>query len=149
MSITFASVRCLGTFFPSHYLTQSLYSRAKLIEARGLTWRPTPAPEEQAFKAMKASLAAGCNFWNAGEFYGTESYNSLHLHNKYFTKYPEDADKVVLSVKGVLVNMHPDGRCVVKSFLKSSLHTVESEVLQFCVEENKSRLTTLSIVQRT
>ena len=99
---------------------------------------------------MRASLAAGCNFWNAGEFYGTESYNSLHLLNKYFTKYPEDADKVVLSVKGVLVNMHPDGRCVIKSFLKSSpLHTVESEVLQFCVEENKSRLTTLSKVQRT
>jgi aryl-alcohol dehydrogenase-like predicted oxidoreductase len=78
--------------------------------SRGLTWRPTPAPEEQAFKAMRASLAAGCNFWNAGEFYGTESYNSLHLLNKYFTKYPEDADKVVLSVKGVLMNMHPDGR---------------------------------------
>ncbi len=67
---------------------------------------------------MKASLAAGCNFWNAGEFYGTESYNSLHLLNKYFTKYPEDADKVVLSIKGVLVNMHPDGRCVMKSLLK-------------------------------
>jgi hypothetical protein len=51
---------------------------------------------------MKASLAAGCNFWNAGEFYGTESYNSLHLLNRYFTKYPEDADKVVLSIKGVV-----------------------------------------------
>jgi len=75
----------------------------------GLTWRPFPPPEEQAFKAMKASLAAGCNFWNAGEFYGTESYNSLHLLNKYFAKYPEDADKVVLSIKGVLHNMHPDG----------------------------------------
>jgi len=75
----------------------------------GLTWRPTPTPEEQAFKAMKASLTAGCNFWNAGEFYGTESYNSLHLLNKYFTKYPEDADKVVLSIKGVLKDMHPDG----------------------------------------
>jgi len=75
----------------------------------GLTWRPTPTPDEQAFKAMKASLAAGCNFWNAGEFYGTESYNSLHLLNKYFTKYPEDADKVVLSIKGVLKDMHPDG----------------------------------------
>jgi len=75
----------------------------------GLTWRPTPTPEEQAFKAMKASLTAGCNFWNAGEFYGTESYNSLHLLNKYFTKYPEDADKVVLSIKGVLKDMNPDG----------------------------------------
>jgi aryl-alcohol dehydrogenase-like predicted oxidoreductase len=28
---------------------------------------------------------------------------------KYFTKYPEDADKVVLSIKGGLNNMLPDG----------------------------------------
>jgi len=75
----------------------------------GFTWRPNPAPEEQAFKAMRASLAAGCNFWNAGEFYGTEEYNSLHLLNRYFTKYPEDASKVVLSIKGCLHNMAPDG----------------------------------------
>jgi pyridoxine 4-dehydrogenase len=59
---------------------------------------------------MRASLAAGSNLWNGAEFYGTQSYNSLHLLNKYFIKYPEDADKVVLSIKGVLVNMHPDGR---------------------------------------
>jgi len=58
---------------------------------------------------MKASLAAGCNFWNAGEFYGTPEYNSLHLLEAYFTKYPEDASKVVLSIKGGLKNMHPDG----------------------------------------
>jgi pyridoxine 4-dehydrogenase len=49
---------------------------------------------------MKAALDAGCNFWNGGEFYGTPEYNSLHLLEKYFTKYPEDADKVVLSIKG-------------------------------------------------
>jgi pyridoxine 4-dehydrogenase len=60
---------------------------------------------------MKASLAAGCNFWNAGEFYGTPEYNSLTLMAKYFTKYPEDAAKVVLSVKGGinLQTFHPDG----------------------------------------
>jgi len=49
---------------------------------------------------MKASLKAGCNFWNAGEFYGTPEYNSLHLMQQYFSKYPEDAEKVVLSIKG-------------------------------------------------
>lgn len=58
---------------------------------------------------MRASLAAGANFWNAGEFYGTPELNSLTLLNAYFTKYPEDASKVVLSVKGGLHNMHPDG----------------------------------------
>jgi pyridoxine 4-dehydrogenase len=35
-----------------------------------------------------------------GEFYGTPELNSLHLLNDYFTKYPEDADKVVISIKG-------------------------------------------------
>lgn len=58
---------------------------------------------------MKASLESGCNFWNAGEFYGTPEYNSLHLMEKYFTKYPEDASKVILSIKGGLNNMVPDG----------------------------------------
>lgn len=68
----------------------------------GLTWRPHPPSEEEAFKAMKAALARGCNFWNGGVFYGTPEHNSLTLLNKYFTKYPEDAAKVVLSIKGAL-----------------------------------------------
>lgn len=66
----------------------------------GFTWRPTPTPHEQAFKAMKAALANGMNFWNGGEFYGTPDNNSLTLLERYFTQYPEDADKVVLSIKG-------------------------------------------------
>lgn len=32
--------------------------------------------------------------------YGPTDANSLHLLNAYFTEYPEDADKVVLSMKG-------------------------------------------------
>jgi pyridoxine 4-dehydrogenase len=35
-----------------------------------------------------------------GLFYGTRDHNSLHLIKAYFDKYPEDADKVVLSIKG-------------------------------------------------
>lgn len=60
---------------------------------------------------MRTALEQGCNFWNAGEFYGTEDYNSLHLLEKYFTKYPEDAEKVVLSIKGGIdIPKHkPDG----------------------------------------
>ena len=49
---------------------------------------------------MRAALKNGCNFWNGGEFYGTPEYNSMTLLERYFTKYPEDADKVVLSIKG-------------------------------------------------
>jgi pyridoxine 4-dehydrogenase len=60
---------------------------------------------------MRAALKVGCNFWNGGEFYGTAEYNSLHLLQRYFTKYPEDADKVVLSIKGGVApgEMRPDG----------------------------------------
>ena len=60
---------------------------------------------------MKAALNSGCNFWNGGELYGKPHANSLHLLNRYFTKYPEDADKVVLSIKGAIApgEMRPDG----------------------------------------
>jgi pyridoxine 4-dehydrogenase len=60
---------------------------------------------------MHASLANGCNFWNGGEIYGPPSYNSMILLERYFAKYPEDAEKVVLSIKGG-INMAlftPDG----------------------------------------
>ncbi|KAF4306941.1 Aldo/keto reductase [Botryosphaeria dothidea] len=77
----------------------------------GMTWRANPQPFETSFKAMKAALEGGSNFWNAGEFYGTPEHNSLHLLRDYFTKYPEDADKVVISIKGGLKKgqLEPDG----------------------------------------
>ncbi|KAJ5185631.1 hypothetical protein N7491_006499 [Penicillium cf. griseofulvum] len=67
-----------------------------------MTWNPQPPSEEVCFETLNTSLDLGANFWNAGELYGTPEYNSLHLLNKYFTKYPENAEKVVLSVKGGL-----------------------------------------------
>ncbi|KXT16837.1 hypothetical protein AC579_6819 [Pseudocercospora musae] len=66
----------------------------------GLTWKKTPPPQEQSFAAMKAALESGINLWNGGEIYGTPEANSLQLLNAYFTKYPEDAKKVVISIKG-------------------------------------------------
>lgn len=62
---------------------------------------------------MKAALNAGANFWNGGVIYGTPNANSLHLLKAYFTQYPEDADKVVLSMKGCMdehgVDASPEG----------------------------------------
>lgn len=40
------------------------------------------------------------NCWNGGENYGPPEYNSLVLLERYFTKYPEDANNVILSIKG-------------------------------------------------
>ncbi len=58
---------------------------------------------------MKSALAAGANLWNGGEFYGKPGHNSLTLLNKYFTKYPQDAHKVVINIKGALgPDMMPD-----------------------------------------
>ncbi|KAM0816452.1 putative NADP-dependent oxidoreductase domain-containing protein [Seiridium cardinale] len=57
-------------------------------------------PYEECIKPMKAALENGANLWNAGTLYGPPDANSLQLLKYYFDKYPEDADKVVLSIKG-------------------------------------------------
>jgi pyridoxine 4-dehydrogenase len=89
----------------------SLSLTTKLTTTPGLTWRETPPSQEQAFDAMRTALSEGAIAWNGGEIYGTPERNSLHLLNEYFTKYPEDAEKVVLSIKGGCVpgTLMPDG----------------------------------------
>ncbi|KAI1455982.1 Aldo/keto reductase [Annulohypoxylon moriforme] len=66
----------------------------------GFTWRANPCPQEQAFEAMRTALKNGMNLWNGGEMYGVPEYNSLVLLERYLEKYPEDADKFVLTIKG-------------------------------------------------
>lgn len=51
---------------------------------------------------MRTAASLGATSWNGGEIYGSPERNSLHLLNEYFTKYPEDADKIVISIKGGL-----------------------------------------------
>ena len=60
---------------------------------------------------MRAALSSNCNLWDGGEFYGpSPDLNSLTLLRDYYTKYPEDADKVVLNIKGALrPGFIPDG----------------------------------------
>ena len=79
------------------YLSLITTQKISLTPTSGLTFPPQPV--EQCFKAMRAALDSGSNFWNAGTFYGTPEWNSITLLVAYFKKYPEDADKVVLSVK--------------------------------------------------
>ena len=73
---------------------------------------------------MRAALSAGCNLWDGGEFYGTPERNSLTLLEKYFTRYPEDVEKVILNIKGALrPDMTPDGS---PSFVRQSVeHCLE------------------------
>lgn len=77
--------------------------RLILTDATGLTWRPEPQPYEDSFKTMRKSLEVGANYWNGGELYGPPEANSLHLLKAYFEKYPEDREKVFLSIKGATV----------------------------------------------
>lgn len=49
---------------------------------------------------MKTAFTKGAVCWNGATFHGTSTYNSLHLLNAYFTQYPEDAGKVIISIKG-------------------------------------------------
>ncbi|KAL2837114.1 NADP-dependent oxidoreductase domain-containing protein [Aspergillus pseudoustus] len=65
-----------------------------------LTWGPNLLSQEEALKLMNTALESGSNFRNGGEFYGTPERNSLHMLFEYFSKYPENADKVFLSIKG-------------------------------------------------
>jgi len=60
---------------------------------------------------MNTALAHGATFWNGGEFYGPPERNSQVLLEEYFTKYPENAEKIIYSVKGGinLQNLHPEG----------------------------------------
>jgi aryl-alcohol dehydrogenase-like predicted oxidoreductase len=79
--------------------------------------------EDEAFEAMKAAIHAGATFWNGGVYYGFGPKGellNLQLVAKFFTKYPEYADKVFLSVKGGFnpAIMAPDGS---PEFLKSDV----------------------------
>lgn len=76
-----------------------------------MTWNSQPPSEEVCFETLNTALKQGANFWNGGEIYGTPERNSLHLLYNYFTKFPENADKVVLSIKGGSIPgmLHPDG----------------------------------------
>ena len=67
-------------------------------------------PKEAVIAAIKTAVEAGCTFLDGGEFYGTPKHNSLTILRSYFEKYPEDANKVVVNIKGALGPGHiPNG----------------------------------------
>ena len=60
--------------------------------------------DEETFKVLRSAVAAGVNLWNGADYYGSPDNNSLHLMKRYFTKYPEDAEKVVFTLKTGMVD---------------------------------------------
>lgn len=69
---------------------------------------PNHPSDDESIKILKAALELGANYWDAAAYYGTPDDNTLTLLAKYFERYPEDADKVLLNVKGCF-NGVPDG----------------------------------------
>lgn len=68
---------------------------------------------EDCLRTMKTALENGAKFWNGSVAYGN-IYNmdeNLQLITEYFEKYPEDVDKVCISIKGGfnLKKFIPDG----------------------------------------
>lgn len=63
---------------------------------------------DQAVSTMRTALESGCNLWNGGVFYGTPDNNSLTRLIHYYAKYPEDAERVVLNIKGGFENRVPN-----------------------------------------
>ncbi|KAF8742234.1 Aldo kereductase, partial [Rhizoctonia solani] len=68
-----------------------------------MSWVPEPPPDEQCFESIIAGINAAPPgvkvFLNAGEFYGTwpNTTANLELLNRFFTKYPEYAERTFLS----------------------------------------------------
>jgi pyridoxine 4-dehydrogenase len=73
------------------------------LNAQGFTWRPKRVPDEQAFPAMKAAVDSGATIWSSSSVYGKAPdppTAGLSLLRRYFEKYPEDAPKVTLFIRG-------------------------------------------------
>ncbi|KAI1496394.1 putative aldo/keto reductase [Biscogniauxia marginata] len=91
-----------------------------------LTTPGAAVPDEQAFAVLKAALKAGVNCWNGADFYGLPSANSLHLLKRYFTAYPEDAEKVVLCIKSGIADMKTFRPDASPAGLRASVETANS-----------------------
>lgn len=78
-----------------------------------LTWAAKVTSDDQAFETIKTAIDHGSTFINSGEFYGNPPNGTanLDLLSRFFARYPEYADRVVLSVKGGfnLATYEPDG----------------------------------------
>lgn len=79
---------------------------------------------------MKAAVKNNAVFWNGGTFYGPSNANSLHLLNTYFTAYPEDASKVMVSIKGPIAGDEDSVRRTVDQCLKVLNGTKHLDVFQ-------------------
>ncbi|EAS33660.3 pyridoxal reductase [Coccidioides immitis RS] len=91
----------------------------------GMTWRPKVTPDERAFPAMKAAIANGATIWSSSSIYGMapeEPTAGLSLLRRYFTKYPEDAEKVTLFIRACM-----DGKTLTQACTRDGVRASAEE----------------------
>lgn len=79
---------------------------------------------------MREAVKNNTILWNGGTFYGPPGANSLHLLNSYFKAYPEDAQRVVVSVKGPIAGDEYSIRETVDKCLKVLGGTKRLDIFQ-------------------
>ncbi|QOU21762.1 hypothetical protein BRETT_001926 [Brettanomyces bruxellensis] len=69
-----------------------------------LTMRSERLDNQDCFDAINKALEQGITFFNVGEFYGDDKdrFLNLKLFREYFAKYPQNRDKMTISVKGAI-----------------------------------------------
>ncbi|EPY52721.1 pyridoxal reductase [Schizosaccharomyces cryophilus OY26] len=66
---------------------------------RKLVQREIPISDQEAFGCMNNALLHGSNLWDAGEVFSSSlSSGTLGLLSRYFRKYPENIERVFLTV---------------------------------------------------
>ncbi|KAF2864684.1 NADP-dependent oxidoreductase domain-containing protein [Massariosphaeria phaeospora] len=93
----------------------------------GLSIPPYMPPEEQAIECLRTAADLGCLCFNAGEFYGHPLYNSLTLLHRFWAKYPQYADRVLVNVKGAMLpTFAPSGdSAVIRKSVENCLSQLE------------------------
>lgn len=93
---------------------------------------------DQIMTTLKAAIDNGMTLWNGGEFYGVPEFNSMTIIKEYFTRYPEDAEKVTLIIKGGLnlSTLRPDGtpegiRCSLNNIINQLGNTKSLDLFSF------------------
>ena len=95
----------LKLFSLPRFLCISRFLCNKAFEAKysfSLSHKRSELSGSSQSSASEADFRYGRELLECGEFYGLTEDNSLVLLERYFERYPEDADKVVISIKGGL-----------------------------------------------
>ncbi len=104
---------------------------AKMIVDALNAYTPKQPMASELLETLKAALNNGSNFWNGADFYGPPNSNSLQLLHHYFTKYPEDKEKVALCMKGAFTfdPLGPDNSpASIRKSIDTCLHVLDDKV---------------------